>query len=155
MDDPTKRKRGRPSNASKWLTLDAVADILRSDADVIARLLERAPGTLPGAIRDEDGWMVPERDLRAILGVSQGPLPQMATVDDVATAMRRSVKTVYAWLKVQMRCPRSGKMVPMLPHQRIVGSILVKASDVMALPSRLPGPRPPFFSDKEANSIHE
>jgi hypothetical protein len=67
--------------------------------------------------------------------------------------MRRSVKTVYAWLKLQVRCPRSGEMVPMLPHQHFVGSILIKAADVLALPSRLPGPRPSFFADKEAARV--
>ncbi len=150
MDKPIpKPKRGRPTNASKWLTLDEVAEILRCDVDVLARLLQKVPGTLPNAICEDGGWMVPERDLRVLLGASQGPLPQMATVEDVASALRRSVKTVYAWLKVQTRCPRTGKMVPMLPHQRVVGSILIKAADVMALPSRLPGPRPSFFSDRE------
>jgi hypothetical protein len=147
---PTKRRQGRPSNASKWLTLDAVADILRCDAEVLARLLAKLPNTLPGAILDDDGWKVPERALRVILGAPCGPLPQMATVKDVAEAMRKSEKTIYAWLKLM----KPGvKPVPLLPHKMVLGSIRIDARDVLALPAVMPGPRPSFFADKEAARV--
>lgn len=145
----TKRKRGRPSNATRWLTLDAVAEITRGDAEVIARLLERVPGVLPGAVQDEDGWRVPERALRVLLNAPSGPLPQMATVKEVAEALRRDEKTVYGWLRL-LRPPHApgADPVPLLPHRKVLGSILIEARDVLALPSRMPGPRPSFF-DKE------
>lgn len=143
MDDPPKRRRGRPSNASKWLTLDEVSEILRCDADVIGRILAKLPNTLPGAIEDDDGWKVPERALRVLLGSPCGPLPQLATVDDVATAYRKSVKTVYAWLRLKKP---GAKAEPLLPHRMVLGSIRIDARDVLALPAIMPGPRPSFFS---------
>lgn len=150
MDVPLKRKRGRPSNASKWLTLDEVADILHCDVEVLARMLAKLPNTLPGATLDDDGWKVPERALRVILGAPCGPLPQMATVKDVAEAMRKDEKTVYAWLKLM----KPGvKPVPLLPHKVVLGSIRIDARDVLALPAVMPGPRPSFFADKEAARV--
>ena len=146
-----KRKRGRPSNATKWLTLEAVAEITRGDAEVIGRLLDRVPNTLPGAVLDDDGWKVPERALRVLLNAPTGPLPQLATVKEVAEAMRKDVKTVYGWLDVMLppRVPGSPAL-PMLPHRKVLGSILIDARDVLTLPSRMPGPRPSFFVRKEA-----
>ena len=145
-----KRKRGRPSNATKWLTLDAVAEITRGDAEVIGRLLDRVPNALPGAVLDDDGWKVPERALRVLLNAPSGPLPQLATVKEVAEAMRKDEKTVYGWLRVMLP-PRSpgAQSLPMLPHRKVLGSILIDARDVLALPSRMPGPRPSFFVRKE------
>lgn len=147
----TKRRPGRPSNATRWLTLDEVAEITRGDADVIGRLLDRVPNALPGAVLDNDGWMVPERSLRVLLHAPTGPLPQLATVKEVAEAMRKDVKTVYGWLRVMLppRVP-GAPTLPMLPHREVLGSILIDARDVLALPSRMPGPRPPFFDRKEA-----
>lgn len=148
----SKRKRGRPSNATKWLTLDEVAQMTRGDADVIARLLDRVPNVLPGAVLDDDGWKVPERAVRVLLGAPTGPLPQMATVKEVAESMRKDVKTVYGWLKVMLP-PRSpgAAPLPLLPHREVLGSILIDARDVLSLPSRMPGPRPSFFVRKEAD----
>lgn len=152
LDSPSnpKRKRGRPSNATKWLTLDAVAEITRGDPHVIGRLLDRVPNTLPGAVKDEDGWKVPERALRVLLNAPTGPLPQLATVKEVAESMRRDEKTVYGWLRV-MQPPRSpgAPPVPLLPHRKVLGSILIEARAVAMLPARMPGPRPSFFVRKE------
>lgn len=149
-DITAKPKRGRPTNASKWLTLDEVADIVRGDAGVIGRLLDKLPNTLPGAIKDDDGWKVPEKALRGLLGAPTGPLPQMATVKEVAEAVRRDDKTVYAWLKLKRRCARTQTMVPLLPHRKVFGSILIEAAGVLALPAVMPGPRSSFFSRMEA-----
>lgn len=147
----TKRKRGRPSNATKWLTLDAVAEITGGDAEVIGRLLDRVPNALPGAVLDDDGWKVPERALRVLLNAPTGPLPQLATVTEVAEAMRKDVKTIYGWLRVMLPPRVTGSPpVPLLPHRKVLGSILIDARDVLALPSRMPGPRPSFFVRKEA-----
>ncbi len=145
-----KRKRGRPSNATKWLTLDEAAEFLRFEPQELRRMLDRVPDALPGATREDDGsWSVPEKALRAVFGVPTGPLPQFVTVADVATAFRKSVKTVYDWLRV-MQPVKSGTPKPMLPHVRKLGTIYILASDVLALPSRMPGPRPSFFVRKEA-----
>ncbi len=145
------RKRGRPCASSQWLTLDEVAVILRSDAEVIERVLDRLPGTLPGCIKDADGWKVPERAVRGLLGAPTGPLPQMATVAEVAEAMRRSEKTVYGWLKLTRPPLRAGEPArPLLPHRRVLGSILIEARAVLSLPAVMPGPRASFFADKEA-----
>lgn len=145
------RKRGRPCLSSQWLTLDEVAEILRSDAEVIGRLLDRVPGTLPGCIKDADGWKVPVKGLRAVLGAPTGPLPQMATVAEVAEAMRRSEKTIYGWLKVMRPPLRAGEPGrPLLPHRKVLGSILIEAAAVLSLPAVMPGPRAAFFAEKEA-----
>lgn len=140
-NDSVKRRRGRP--VARWLTLEEVAEIVRGDAEVIGRLLDKVPQTLPGASNATGEWKVPERALRALLGASTGPLPQMATVSEVAECMRRDVKTVYGWLKVM-----KGKE-PMLPHRRVLGSILIEARAVLALPARMPGPPSSFFSAKQ------
>jgi hypothetical protein len=141
---PAPRKRGRPTSAARWLSLDQVADALRTEPETLARLLERAPGVLPGAILEPEGWQVPERALRVVLGAPAGPLPQFATVEDVAHALRRSPKTVYGWL--QLRRPDGS---PLLEHRRVLGSILIPAAAVLALPSRMPA-APAFFADREA-----
>jgi hypothetical protein len=140
-NDHVKRRRGRP--VARWLTLDEVAEIVRGDAEVIGRLLDKVPQTLPGAICDDGVWKVPEKALRAILGAATGPLPQMATVGEVAECLRRDVKTVYGWLKVM-----KGKE-QMLPHKRVLGTILIEARAVLALPPRMPGTPSSFFSAKQ------
>lgn len=155
MDAPTpKRKRGRPTKASLWLSLDEVAEILRIDAGVIERLLDKVPGALPGAIREDDGWQVPERALRGLLGSPTGSLPQMATVKEVAECVRKDVKTVYGWLKLTRPPVRPGdEPTPLLPHRQVLGTILIEVRHVLALPARMPGPRPSFFADKEAARV--
>lgn len=150
MESALKRKRGRPSNASKWLTLNEVADILRCDVGVLSRLLAKLPNTLPGSTLDDDGWKVPERALRVILGAPCGPLPQLATVRDVAESLRKDEKTIYAWLKLTKP---GAKAEPLLPHRMVLGSIRIDPRDVLALPSAMPGPRPSFFADKEAARV--
>lgn len=144
-------KRGRPTSAARWLQLDEVADILRTDAETLARLLDRAPGVLPGAILEPEGWQVPERALRVLLGAPAGPLPQFCTVEDVAHALRRSPKTVYGWLRIMRPAARPGdKPVPLLESRRVLGSILIPAAAVLRLPATMPGARPSFFADREA-----
>lgn len=139
-----KRKRGRP--AARWLTLDEVAEITGCDAGVLARLLDKVPGTIPGADRDVDGWKVPERGLRAILGAPTGPLPQWATVQEVAAAVRRSEKTVYWWLGL-----KRDDRTPLLPHTKVLGTVLILARDVLALPAVMPAAgRAPSFLFSEA-----
>lgn len=138
-------KRGRPTSAARWLQLEQVADILRTDAETLARLLDRAPGVLPGAVLEPSGWQVPERALRVLLGAPAGPLPQFCTVEDVAHALRRSPKTVYGWLQV-----RRADGSPLLESRRVLGSILIPAAAVLRLPATMPGARPSFFADREA-----
>lgn len=140
-----RRRRGRPCRSAGWLDARQLGEVLRCEPEVIERLLDRAPGAIPGAVREAGGWMVPERGLRVLLAVPCGPLPQMVTVDDVAASLRRSVKTVYAWLKVTR--PDG---LPLLPSRRVLGSVLIDARDVLALPARMPGPPSSFFSKREA-----
>lgn len=128
----------------RWLSLDEVADVLRVPADLIERVLDAVPATLPGAMRSvAGGWIVPERALRAVLGAPTGPLPAMATVDEVAACVRKDVKTIYRWLKLLHADNK-----PVLPHKRVMGTILVPAAAVLELPRRAPGPPPSFFSQK-------
>lgn len=136
-------KRGRKPNSAKWLRLEDLADIVRWKVADLERLLDRVPGTFPGAIKGQDGWEVPERDVRALLGVPVGPLPQFATVKDVADSLRKAPKTVYWWLTLKTD---DGK--PLLPHTQKLGTTLILASDVLALPERMPeSGRASFFSD--------
>jgi len=144
-ETPTKRKRGRPSRAAAWLDAHQLGEVLRCEPEMIERLLDRAPGCIPGAVREPSGWMVPERGLRVLLAAPCGPLPQMVTVGDVAASLRISDKSVYRWLK--MMRPDG---LPLLPSRRVLGSVLIEAKDVLALPARLPGPPSSFFSQREA-----
>jgi hypothetical protein len=141
-----KRKRGRPAAASLVRSLEDVSEITGVAVEVIERLLEKVPGTIPGAFKGEDGWRVPERGLRAILGAPTGPLPQFATVAEVAECLRRKPKTVYNWLGMR----RAGGDEPLLPHKEILGTVLIPVAAVLSLPARMPGPRPSFFCRKEA-----
>lgn len=145
-----KRGRGRPPKSSLWLRLPAVAEIVHQDVAMLERLLARVPGVLPGAVRDADGWRVPEGALRALFGVKTGPLPETATVQEVAEYTRRSVKTVYGWLKM-----RKADKTPMLPHKQILGSIVIEVRDVLALPRRMPGPPSSFFASKQGGVGNE
>ena len=144
-EQPTKRRRGRPCRAAAWLDADQLGEVLRCEPDLIERLLDRAPGCIPGAVREASGWQVPERGLRVLLAAPCGPLPQMVTVGDVAASLRLSVKTVYAWLKLTR--PDG---LPLLPSRRVLGAVLIDARDVMALPARMPGPPSSFFAKREA-----
>jgi len=141
----TKRGRGRPANASRWLSLEDVAVITRCDVEALERLLGRAPGALPGAICEGGVWSVPERALRVVLGAACGPLPQMVTVEDVAVSLRKDVKTVYGWLRM-----RGADGRPLLPSRMVLGSVRIDVRDVLALPAVMPGARSSFFAEREA-----
>lgn len=143
--DSVKRRRGRP--VARWLSLEEVAEIVRGDAEVIGRLLDKLPNTLPGASNATGQWQVPEKALRALLGASTGPLPALATVGEVAECVRREPKTVYGWLKV-----KNSKGKPLLPHRWVLGTILIDAQAVLALPARMPGPPPSFFVAKQGGN---
>lgn len=67
----------------------------------------------------------------------------MATVDEVSACVRKDVKTVYRWLKLL-----HADKQPVLPHKRVMGTILVPAAAVLELPRRAPGPAPLFFAQK-------
>jgi hypothetical protein len=142
---PAKRKRGRPCRAAAWLDAVQLSEVLRCEPDMIERLLDRAPGAIPGAVREAGGWQVPERGLRVLLSAPCGPLPQMVTVADVAASLRISDKSVYRWLKMTR-----ADGLPLLPSRRVLGSVLIEAKDVLALPARLPGPPSSFFAMREA-----
>jgi len=141
----TKRRRGRPCRAAAWLDVVQLGEVLRCEPEMIERLLDRAPGAIPGAVREAGGWQVPERGLRVLLAAPCGPLPQMVTVADVAASLRAHVQTVYGWLKTTR--PDG---LPLLPSRKILGSVLIDARDVLNLPARMPGPPSSFFSQREA-----
>lgn len=140
----TKRRRGRPANAALWMSVDAVADVLGLEVTVLERMLDAAPGVIPGAVREVDGWQIPERGLRSILGAPTGPLPVTCTVEQLAAWAQRSPKTVWEWLTIR---GSDGKLV--LPHRKLNGVILIDAAAVLRLPERLPSARPSsFFSER-------
>ena len=142
---PPKRRRGRPCRSAGWLDARQLGEVLRCEPDLIERLLDRAPGCIPGAVREASGWQVPERGLRVLLAAPCGPLPQMVTVAEVAASLRISDKSVYRWLKVTL--PDG---LPLLPSRRVLGSVLIDARDVLNLPARMPGPPSSFFAVREA-----
>lgn len=143
---PTKARRGRPS--TRFFSVDECADFVRCGADVLRRLLDTVPGLLPGAVETADGWRVPERALRVVLGAAVGPLPALATVAEVAQCLRLDVSTIYKLLKAR---DAAGK--PVLSHRVIWGQKLVLAADVLALPAnRVGGPSSFFAKQEEAAS---
>lgn len=124
--------------------------------DALKRLLNRCPGVLPGARQGPDGWKVPERALRDLLGARTGPLPVMCSVEEAAAFVGKSPKTVYAWLK--LRDPKTGAVL--LPSKRILGELRIMAADVLKLPAAFPdwvSARRPlsFFSTNQASSDDE
>lgn len=130
--------------------LAEVARRLAWDVEALARLIE-IDGVLPGAFPDDTaqgGWRVPASALRALMG--EGPLEQYCTVDDVCRALRvGSVKTVYGWLKL-----RDAQQRAVLPHRKILGRVLIRVTDVMALPVRLPlGAASSFFANRPTKEV--
>lgn len=142
-------KRGRPKTTGRLYTLAEMAELLRVDPGLLRRLLDLAPGTIPGAQRGQDGeWQVSGDALKSFLRPL--PLEQMVTAQDIAEAWRvPSVHTVYGWLR--MRGPNGERL---LPSELRLGRRLVPAKAVLALPSRLPpwAARLSFFSQQEAEA---
>jgi hypothetical protein len=149
------RKRGRPPLAS--LTLDEVADALAWPAVALERLLCKCPELLPGAVEGPDGWSVPERALRDLLGARTGALPPMASVADVAAFLGRSERQVYRLL--HLRDPHTGRAL--LPARRILGEYRVAVADVLKLPPAYPdwAPARPaassFFSANQSPPVED
>lgn len=146
---PIKRKRGRPEKVVRVYDLAVVARRLAWDVEALARLIE-IEGVLPGAFPDdlaEGGWRVPASALRGLLG--EAPLEQHCTVDDVRISLRLgSVHTVYAWLRLK---DAQGRFV--LPSRKILGRVLIRAADVLALPAKLPpGAASSFFASRPTKS---
>jgi len=146
---PPKRKRGRPPLAT--LSLDAVADALGWEPAALERVLNKCPDVLPGAVKGPDGWTVPERALRDLLGARAGPLPPMASVAEVAAFLGRSERQVYRLLR--LKDPKSGKAL--LPAKQILGEYRVEVAEVLKLPPAYPDwapSRPPPLSFFSANN---
>jgi hypothetical protein len=142
--EPAKRGRGRPPSAATWRTLADVSDITGVPEDVLARLLKRVPNTIPGAIEGKDGWEVPERGLRALLG---GRIEQYATVAEVADALRLSESAVYDW--ITRKLPPDGRTL--LESRTICGRRLIPVRALVKLPERHPAPFS-FFSTVGAST---
>ena len=125
-------RRGRPRR--RVLSLEEVAVALAWPVAALERLLVRCPDTLPGAVRGADGWEVPERALRELLGAATGPLPQMASPAQVAEFLGKSLSQVYRLMK--LRDPQSG--APLLPARRYLGDYRIRVEDVLKLPAAYP-----------------
>lgn len=143
------RKRGRPPLAT--LSLDEVAEVLCWPVSALERLLRKCPELLPGAAESPNGWTVPERALRELLGARTGPLPPMAGVAEVAAFLGRSERQVYRL--IHLRDPKTGRAL--LPAKQILGEYRVAVADVIKLPPAYPDwapsrPAPSsFFSAKQ------
>jgi len=132
IPEAPKRKRGRPAKVPRDLGLDDVARALCFAPEALERLLERAPGCLPGMVCEAGVWSIAERDLLRFLG-DKGALERRVTVKDVAESLQLSVHTVYAWLKMVHPVTRKA----LLPSHRVLGHLRIFARDVLALPSFL------------------
>ena len=150
-DGNAKRRPGRPVVVP--LSLAEVAEILRWPEVSLKRLLQRCPGALPGAVQVDDGWIVPERAIRELLGAGKGPLPQMCSVEQVAEFVGRSPKSVYRWLTT--RDPETGR--PLLPARKILDTWRIAVKDVLLLPAAFPdwAPARPFsfFSEEGDHGV--
>lgn len=142
---PVKRRRGRPVKIARDLGLDEVAEALGFAPDALARLLSRAPGTLPGAECQDGVWTIPERALAAFIG--SRVLEPLVSVKDVAEALSISEQAVYGWLRLV-----GPNGVRLLPHRKILGHVRILARDVAKLPSEWPAWAPArpvsFFSEE-------
>jgi hypothetical protein len=130
------------------MSLDEVADALAWPVQALERVLSKSPDVLPGATKGCAGWEIPERALRDLLGARTGPLPPMASVQEVAAYLGRSVRQVYRLLS--LRDPKTQH--PLLPAKRILGELRVEVAEVFKLPAAYPDwapsrpPSPSFFS---------
>lgn len=137
------------------LSLADVSVMLAWPEDALERVLQRCPDALPGAVRIDAEWLVPERAIRALLGARSGPLPVMCSVEQVAEYVGRSVKSVYRWLG--LRDPKTKR--PLLPARKILDAWRIDVQDVLRLPAAFPDwaptrpATPPFsfFSEEGVN----
>ncbi len=138
-DAVPKRGRGRPS--AQWFTAAEVATWL----DVSAELVERSlsiekirTAFWPHAEARGESWMVPERDLRRMLGPG---LPRPLWVSDFAELIGYSVPQVNAWI-------REG----VIPTVMIFGKRRVLETEFWNLPKHMPasGRKCPKIPPKQA-----
>ena len=114
--------------------MEEVASRLGGSPEGWVRLLERMPEAIPGARCGPDGWEIHERDLRRLVcATGNAGLPQLATVVDVAQALRKDRKTIVRWLTV--RGPAGERL---LRGRKLLGEWRIEAASVLELPEVLP-----------------
>ena len=140
-----RRGRGRP--AARWWSVDEVAELLDVPRARVLRALAPAwrasffPGARSGA---DDAWEIPDRDVRALVGVRSGEPPVLLSVERFAELIGFSRPWIYQLIRAGVVKPR-----------RVLGFMRVPASEYWALPEERPAcvaARPLFFGAENAGA---
>jgi excisionase family DNA binding protein len=123
MQSAAPAKRGRP--ALRWLSALEAAEALDWDPAALERLLASRAGAelFPGAVREPEGWTVPESALRRVTGAGLFlfSVPRLAELLDCdAGTLRRMIR---AGKLRAVRLPGIGQRVPWSEYQRLTGRV--------------------------------
>jgi hypothetical protein len=152
-EQPAPRRRGRPAAVS--FSPDEVAAFAAVPLARVATVLrhDRArPLFFPGAWHDGQGWRIPERDLKALLGPKlQGPAAdagkawKLYPVAEFADLIGFATDYVYELIERGV-----------ITARKVLGQLRISAQVYYTLPAERPAAIPPrpasFFSRKSAVS---
>lgn len=128
--------RGRP-RAQPW-DAQRVADLLGVPVARVRRACASAPRLFfPGAFEQAGEWLIPERDVRALVGPG---LPQLLRIREFADLVGLSVPWVYELVHLGV-----------VAHRRVLGQIRIPATAYWELPEGRPAnlpARPSSFSQE-------
>jgi hypothetical protein len=129
--------RGRP-RSMPW-DAQRVADLLGVPAARVKRACAATPRIFfPGAFEEKGEWMIPERDVRALVGPG---LPQLLRIREFADLVGLSVPWVYELVHLGI-----------IAHRRVLGQIRIPATAYWDIPEARPGnlpARPSSFSQEQ------
>jgi hypothetical protein len=116
-----------------------VADLIGVPEARVQRACALSPRLFfPGAFQRDGEWMIPERDVKALVGPD---LPRLLKVSEFADLIGLSVPWVYQLIGLAI-----------IPHRRVLGKVRVPATAYWTLPEGRPPEmpaRPSSFSETE------
>lgn len=137
------RRRGRP--AARLFFAHEVADLLGVELPWFNSAMDKSAASFfRGAFQDQDGWKIPERDVKALLGPE---LQRLYSIQEFAWLISKPARTVHSWIECGA-----------IPARKIMGEWRIAADVYYTIPAEKPAclpARPKFggpalFSRKRA-----
>jgi hypothetical protein len=127
--DTAKKGPGRPSGAVLAWNVQRVADLLGVPESRVERACALSPRLFfPGAFQRDGAWLIPERDVRALVGPE---LPRLLKVSEFADLIGLSVPWIYELIALDV-----------IPHRRVLGHVRIPATAYWELPEGRPPEMP-------------
>lgn len=136
------KKGGRPPG--KTFSPEEVADLLAVPPERVVRALEFHPRSFfPGAWKGSEGWIIPEREVKALLGPS---LPRFVKVKTFAELLDFSLAWVYELIKTGIISKRD-----------MLGEMRISLDEIWKIPAERPWELPndrraSFFAERKEGS---